>query len=468
MDTKQKNHSQKNHSQNKHQASHENRNENHVLKEMKVPGAVATMAIPSVISSLVTVVYNMADTFFVGQTGDTLQVAAVSLTNPIFILLMAFANMFGMGGSALISMALGENNKEKARKASSFITYGSLITGTILAAVLLLFTGPILQLFGADAGTYELARGYTVYIAWGAPFIIWSAAASFIVRAEGASKEAMIGNMIGTIANIILDPIFVSGLGQGAAGAAIATTIGNILASFYYLWYFLRKTRSLSISPRFFTLRKEISLRICSAGLPTAIFSALMSVSTIVLNQILAVYGNVPVAAIGIVFKANMFITFLQMGIANGVQPLLGYSYGARNRERFIQVEHFTKLCCLTAGLAATALYFLFREPIIRLFIDDNEVVACGTRMLTAYMLSGPVIGFLFVNMNSMQSVGQALPASLLSILRQGLLLIPLLYILQAAAGLNGVIYGQSITDYVAVGLSMVIWRQFKAHLSTE
>lgn len=437
-------------------------NENDVLKQMKVPQAVAKMAIPSVISSLVTVVYNMADTFFVGQTGDTLQVAAVSLTNPIFILLMAFANMFGMGGSALASMALGENNKEKAKKASSFITYASLLTGILCAAVLLLFTAPILKLFGADAGTYEFAKGYTVYIAWGAPFIIWSAAASFIVRAEGASKEAMIGNMIGTIANIILDPIFVSVLEQGAAGAAIATTIGNILASFYYIWYFVKKTNTLSISPRFFTLQKEISLRICSAGLPTAIFSALMSVSTIVLNQILAAYGNAPVAAIGIVFKANMFITFLQMGIANGVQPLLGYSFGAKDRDRFIQVERFTKICCLAAGLFATIFYFLFREPIIRLFINDNEVVAYGTKMLVAYMLSGPVIGFLFVNMNGMQSVGKALPASVLSILRQGLLLIPLLYVLQAIAGLNGVIYGQSVTDFIAVILSVILWRQTK------
>ena len=190
-----------------------------------------------------------------------------------------------------------------------------------------------------------------------------------------------------------------------------------------------------------------------------------MSVSTIVLNQLLADYGNAPVAAIGIVFKANMFITFLQMGIANGVQPLLGYSFGAGDGKRFIQVERFTKICCLIAGLSATVLYFIFREPIIRLFINDNEVVAYGTQMLTAYMLSGPVIGFLFVNMNSMQSVGRALPASVLSILRQGLLLIPLLYILHITIGLSGVIYGQSITDYLAVILSVILWRHIKREL---
>ena len=164
-------------------------------------------------------------------------------------------------------------------------------------------------------------------------------------------------------------------------------------------------------------------------------------------------------SAIGIVFKANMFITFLQMGLANGVQPLLGYSYGAGNRERFIAVERYTKKCCLIVGVLATALFFFFREPIIRLFISDTEVINYGVKMLIAYMISGPVIGILFMNMNCMQSTGNALPATILSILRQGVLLIPVLYGLNALLGLHGVIYGQALTDYVAVLLSIVIWR---------
>ena len=432
---------------------------------MKVSKAVAKMAIPSVISSLVTVVYNMADTFFVGQTGDALQVAAVSLTNPIFILFMAFANMFGMGGSAAASMALGQKNEKRVRQVSALVTYASLIVGVLFAVILLVFTGPILSLFGADAQTYEYARRYTVYVAVGAPFIIWSAAASFVVRAEGASREAMIGSMIGTIANIVLDPIFISGFGMGAAGAAIATTIGNLMASAYYLWYFLRRSKVMSLRPKDFTCREGILKGVCSTGLPTAIFSALMSVSTIVLNQILVAYGNDPVAAIGIVFKANMFITFLQMGLANGIQPLLGYSYGAGSMKRFQEVERFTKKCCVIVGVAATVLFFVAREPIIRLFISDNDVVRYGVEMLVAYMVSGPFIGILFVNMNCMQSVEHALPATILSVMRQGVLLIPLLYLLEAVAGLDGVIYGQAITDYIAVILSAVIWRKIKRKL---
>ena len=436
--------------------------ENELMSSMKVSKAVAKMAIPSVISSLVTVVYNMADTFFVGQTGDSLQVAAVSLTNPIFILLMAFANMFGMGGSAVASMAMGEKNDKRVKNTSSFVTWASLAIGVVFGLILVFFMQPILHLFGANEQTYAFAKGYTVNISYGAPFIIWSAAASFVVRAEGASKEAMIGSMIGTVANIVLDPVFISGFGMGAAGAAIATTIGNVLASIYYLWYFLKKSKCFSIRLKDFKIGNKVMSRVCSIGLPTAIFSALMSVSTIVLNQILVAYGNAPVAAIGIVFKANMFITFLQMGLANGVQPLFGYNYGSGDRERFIEVERFTKKCCLIVGILSTLLFFVLRQPIIQLFISDEKVIYYGVKMLIAYMLSGPVIGILFVNMNCMQSVGDALPATVLSVLRQGVLLIPLLYLLNAIFGLNGVIYAQALTDYVAVILSIYLWKRKK------
>lgn len=439
--------------------------ENELMARMKVSKAVATMAIPSVISSLVTVVYNMADTFFVGQTGDPLQVAAVSLTNPIFILFMAFANMFGMGGSAVASMALGEQNQKCMKQVSAFITYASLAVGILFALVLVGFMQPILSIFGANEETYALARGYVFHISYGAPFIIWSAAASFVVRSEGASKEAMIGSMIGTIANIVLDPVLISGFHLGAAGAAVATTLGNILASLYYLWYFVKKSNNFSIGIRNFTCRYGIFSGICSCGLPTAIFSTLMSVSTIVLNQILVAYGNAPVAAIGIVFKANMFITFLQMGLANGVQPLLGYNFGSGDKKRFQDIAAYTKKCCIVIGILATLLFFVFRRQIIGLFIQDEEVIMYGVRILIAYMLSGPVIGILFMNMNCMQSVGKAFWATILSVLRQGVLLIPLLFLLNALGGLTGVIYGQALTDYIAVILSVLMWRKCIAQL---
>ncbi len=424
------------------------------MSENKVSEVVKKMAIPSVISSLVTVVYNMADTFFVGQTGNPLQVAAVSLTNPIFILFMAVANMLGTGGSAIASRALGKNDKDKARNVSSFVTYFSIFIGIVFCLILLVFQNGLLTLFGANSDTLDLAKGYTLYIALGAPFIIFSAASSFIVRAGGDSKQAMIGNMIGTVINIVLDPIFVSVFHKGAAGAAIATTIGNVIASIYYVYYFYKQSKIMSISFRYFTF--NVCKDICISGLPMALFSSLMSVSTIITNLILANYGNSAIAAAGIVFKANMFVSFLQMGIANGVQPILGYCVGANNETRFKEVESYTKKCCLICGFILSALYIVFSKNIISVFIDDLETISYGVPLLIGYTLSGPFIGMLFMNMNVLQTLNHPMPATVLSLCRQGLLFIPLLFILNMLFSFNGVCIAQSLTDFIVIVISFI------------
>ncbi len=432
------------------------------MNEEKVSDVVKKMAVPSVISSLVTVVYNMADTFFVGQTGDPLQVAAVSLTNPIFILFMAVANMLGTGGSAIASRALGKNDEDKARNVSSFVTYFSILVGIIFCVILLVFQNGLLTLFGANSDTLDLAKGYTLYIAIGAPFIIFSAAASFIVRAQGDSKQAMIGNMIGTVINIVLDPIFVSVFHQGAAGAAIATTIGNVIASIYYVYYFYKQSKIMSISFKYFKF--DVCKDICISGLPMALFSSLMSVSTIITNQILLAYGNSAIAAAGIVFKANMFVSFLQMGIANGVQPILGYCVGSDNQDRFKEVESYTKKCCLICGFILSALYIIFSKNIISVFINDSETIRYGVPLLIGYTLSGPFIGMLFMNMNVLQTLNYPLPATVLSLCRQGLLFIPLLFILNILIGFNGVCIAQSLTDVIVIVISFI----FRARVLSE
>lgn len=439
--------------------------EQELMGQAPIKVAVRKMAIPSVISSLVTVLYNMADTFFVGQTGDSLEVAAVSLTNPCFVLMMAVANMIGMGGAALASQALGADNTKRARKITSFSFWASLILGLVFTVLFLTLTTPILKLLGANAQTMDKAAGYLRWIAPGAPFCIWSVAASFIVRGVGYSTEAMTGNMIGTILNIILDPIFISVFHQGAAGAAIATSISNFVASMYYVWFFVKKVKTVSISPKYFTLSPSVSLRTLGTGLPTGMFSALMSLSTILMNQIMTTWGNNAVAAIGIVFKANMFVSFIQMGIANGVQPLLGFAFGAHNQERFRGVEKYTTKILIIVGILTTALYLIFARQIISIFIDNAEVISLGVPMLIAYTISGPVIGLFFLDMDCLQSTENAVPATLLSVLRNGLLLIPLMFILKALFGFNGVISAQAVTDFLVVALAIILWHQARKKL---
>ena len=282
-----------------------------LMRSMKVSKAVAAMAIPSVISSLVTVVYNMADTFFVGQTRDALQVAAVSLTNPIFILLMAFANMFGMGGSAVASMAMGEGKPKKVKNTTAFITYASLAVGIIIAVILFAFMSPILHIFGANTETYEYAKGYIHYIAWGAPFIIWSAAASFVVRAEGASKEAMIGSMVGTIANIVLDPLLIFGIGffpkLGIQGAALATGIGQSSTLIIYLFVYLFRPIHVKIRKDYLKPEAACIKRLYAIGIPATLNMALPSFLVSALNAILASFSQTYVVVLGVYYKLQTF-----------------------------------------------------------------------------------------------------------------------------------------------------------------
>jgi Na+-driven multidrug efflux pump len=241
-------------------------------------------------------------------------------------------------------------------------------------------------------------------------------------------------------------------------GAAIATVLGNVCGAVYYLWYFLRKSNLLSISPKYFKPFNHDSLDVLSIGFPSCINSALMSVATILLNNALVSYGNNPVAAMGVATKAYMLIVFIQMGISNGIQPLLGYNFGAGNRKRFMDIAKFSAVCTFAVGSILTVIYFVFSHQIISVFIDDADVIKNGVPMLEAVALAGPVIGWMFILINSMQSMKKPVPAAFLSVCRQGLLFIPLLFLLKKFFGLNGIIYTQTIADYFCIIVSVIIF----------
>ena len=415
------------------------------------------MAIPTMISMLVVVIYNMADTFFIGQTGDPMQVAAVSLATPVFMVLMALGNLFGIGGSSAISRALGEKKTERARQISSFCCYGSLGLGICMSGLFLVGMDTILKMIGASENTIDYARNYLSYIALGGPFIMFGTAFGNILRGEGASKESMIGNMIGTITNIVLDPIMILVFKWGVAGAAIATVIGNMAASGFYLQYFLRKKSSLSIRLKDFRMGERIAVSVASIGIPASLNNILMSCANIVLNHVLASYGDTPVAAMGVAMKANMLVVLLQIGLCSGIQPLVGYNYGARNKKRLMKVFWFTGACAVIMGTLLTVFMVIAREGIIQAFINDEAVVAYGIQMVIALQISGPVIGILFLCINTLQGMGKALPSLILTICRQGLVFIPLVFLLNGMFGLEGVIYAQPVADFVSILLASVL-----------
>lgn len=315
-----------------------------VFSEYKIPKAVATLALPSMLGMLINVVYNLADTFFVGQTNDPNQVAAVSVSMPLFMLFIAVGNLFGVGGCAFISRSLGEGKNEKIKTISSFCIYTSIAVGIVIGIIYYFLRTPILYLVGASDNTVGYAADYLSWIAIGAPFTVVSIMAGNLIRGEGAAKQSMIGSIIGQITNIILDPVFILskgdrlfffdlpfGFGMGVSGAAIATVIGNIVTVLYFLFYFLKGNSILSITPKRYSVKNGIAKGVISVGLPASLNNVLMSLSNIVVNMFLAKYGDNAVAGMGVAMKANMLVVMLQLGLAQGIQPLVGYCYGAKN-----------------------------------------------------------------------------------------------------------------------------------------
>lgn len=428
-----------------------------LFENVPVPKAVATMAVPTMISMLVVVIYNMADTFFIGQTKDPLQVAAVSLATPVFMIFMALGHLFGIGGSSAISRALGERRKDRAWHISSFCCYGLLGLGVMVAVISVLGMEQILHLIGASENTIGFARQYLTIISIGAPTIMFSTAFANILRGEGASRESMIGNLLGTIVNIILDPVMILGLGWGVSGAALATIIGNIAACFFYISYYVRGKSMLSIRVKDFRMGDGIAASVAAIGIPASLNNILMSFANIILNQALVGYGDTPVAAMGVALKSNMLVVLLQIGLCVGIQPLIGYNYGSGNKKRLMQVFKFTGVVSVIMGMLLTLFMIIARKTMIQVFINDAEVVSYGIRMVVALQLSAPFIGILFLCINTIQGMGKALPSLVLTVCRQGLIFIPLIFILNAMLGLDGVIYAQPAADYLSILVGIMI-----------
>lgn len=442
-----------------------------IFAEYKVPRAVAAMALPSMMGMLINIIYNLADTFFVGQTGDSNQVAAVSVSMPLFFFFLAIGNLFGIGGCAFISRSLGEGKKNKVKTISSFCIYGALVLGIFIGILFFFFREPLLYLVGASNNTIGFAQDYLKWVAVGAPFSVLSITVCNLVRGEGAAKISMVGSVLGQIVNVILDPIFILGSGDklfgitlpfgldmGVAGAAIATVLGNVFSVVFFLVYFLRGKSILSITPKRFSMKNGIAKGVINVGLPASLNNLLMSISNIIVNIVLVSYGDNAVAAMGVAMKANMLVIMLQIGLAQGVQPLIGYCYGAKNYTRMKKCMGFSIVCNIVIGTVMMLFYLVFRENVISMFIDDAEVVSLGVKMLTAIMSPGPVIGIMFVLNFAFQGMGKGIQSFILSVGRQGLVYIPLLFILNKLVGLDGIIWAQATADFVCVIMSIIMF----------
>ncbi len=448
-------------------------NENQELFEkMPVPKAVISLVVPTVISQLITVIYNMADTFFIGQIGDPNQVAAVSLCMPLFLLLTGMANLFGIGGSSLISRSLGEGNLEKAKRVSVFSIWTSGIAAFLYGALVFAFRGYILPAVGANEATYDFCGRYLLWaVGIGAVPTVLSAAFSHLVRAEGYSRQASFGMAMGGILNIILDPIFISLFGFEIAGAAIATMLSNVAATLYFMVLILRKRKTtvLSFHPQFYTLRMRIPFEVLLVGLPSCVMNLMGVFSNIFMNRLMVSYCNEAVAGIGIAKKIDMLAFAIATGMSQGVLPLIGYNYSSKNFKRMMSAVKTTFIYSLALALISTFFLLTCAGPIVRAFIDDPLTIEYGSLFQRIICVTCPCVSVSMIIITLFQAVGKKVQPLILSLLRKGILDIPAMLLMNLWIGVNGIAWATPIADctsmFIAIGLFIPFWKELKQDL---
>ncbi len=439
-----------------------------VFESMPVSKAVFKNALPAMAAMLMVLVYNLADTFFIGQTHDALQVAAVSLATPVFLMFMAVGTAFGIGGTSVISRALGEGKKEYARKVCSFCMWSCIIVGVVMVALFLIFMNPILSMIGASSDTWNLSKTYLSIVVCSGPFVLISNCYANVVRTEGESGKAMMGQLLGNLLNVILDPIMILGFGWNIAGAAIATVIGNLFGAGYYIFYFLRGKSSLSISIKDFTVKDKVCSSVLVIGVPAALGSMLMSVSQIIINSQMAEYGDMAIAGMGVAMKVVTITGMVCMGLGQGVQPLLGYCVGAKLWKRFKDVFKFSILFALILGVVLTIICYLFTNQIVSAFLTDVTAFDYATQFARILLTTSFLFGVFYVLTNTLQAMGAATASLVINLSRQGIIFIPALFILKAILGLTGLVWAQPIADILSLALAAVLYINTFKKLSKE
>ena len=442
--------------------------QNELFESASVPKAYMKLALPVVLSMMVSLVYNMVDTYFIALTGKQELVAGVSLAAPIFTLMIAFGDIFGLGGSSLISRLFGEKREEEAKRASAFCLWAAIGFGIFVTIVLLVFRTPILKLLGTDAATFEYAGEYYTWIAVGAASIILGLVPSNILRTEGLATQAMAGSILGSIVNIILDPVFIFGLGQGAAGAAMATVIGNVIADGYYIYVMNKKAKRLSVSLKEIKIPGTMIRDILVIGIPASITNLMQSIMIMITNHYLIAYGTDKVAAMGIALKANMISAFILVGFAFGGQPLVGYNYGARNKKRLKEILRFAYLFEAGLALVFTISISVFAPAIIKIFMNQSDIITNGAMMLRFQQLGMVFMAVTLVSTCVCQSVGNAAGAFVLSISRQGVLYAVLLIVLNGIFGYTGIVATQACADVLTAVIAAGIIRKVLGGMKNE
>ena len=437
-----------------------------IFENKPVPQALAAMAIPAVISQMITLFYNVADTWFIGKTNNPYMVAAASLVATIFLMTAAVSNLFGAGGGALVVRLLGAKQEKEASKVATWCLIMAAGSSVLFSAICLILMNPLLRFLGASDNTIGYARQYLlIVVIIGAFPTIMSNTMSYMLRNIGYSKEASFGLGMSGILNVILDPIFMFGLlpdGYQVIGAALATLLSNIIALTYYIFTY-RKVQNhtiLMLPRRLEKITKESRKSIFSVGVPAAFSLILYDLTNMVINMLSASHGDLQLAAIGIVLKVERLPLNIAIGICMGMMPLIGYNYASKNFERMKSFFKTSRFVAIAIALVCVALYRIFAPNVIGAFIKDSQTVAYGTEFLRARCFSTPVMILSFHMVHFMQAVDRGKISFYLAVIRQICLNIPILFILNYFFGMTGIIWTQVTADFINTVISYMIYHK--------
>ena len=443
-----------------------------IFEEAPVAQAVFTMAIPTIITQLINIIYNFADAWYVGRTGNPAMVAALSVGLPIYIIIMALANLFGIGGSSAISRALGRKDLQRARRTFAFSLYGGL-GAAVIYGILLFFCRPVLiPMIGGNADSYSYIYDYMFWtMVVGAIPTLGNALCGHLVRSIGAAREAGIGMSLGGVLNIILDPLFMFVLlprGMEVTGAAIATCLSNTFALLYFVIFLYRHRDNpvFTFSPADFTLEDGIPGEVFSIGSAAALQTFLAMVSNIFANRLVVEYGSAAVAGMGIAKKVNMIAFNTTMGLTQGVLPLIAYNYGAQRFDRMRETIRFTAGVALGFTTCCTILFRMFAGQLITFFIDEPASVEFGTRFLRVIAFAAPLCALSYMANTIFQAAGLRKHSLILSIMRKGVVDIPAMCIFKMLIGLNGVTLATPFAEVTSAVTAVLLYISFRKKLT--
>jgi multidrug efflux pump len=417
--------------------------------------AILKLSIPVVCGMMVQVLYNLVDTFFIGRLHDQNQLTAASITTPIFMILMAISTIVATGAASYISRCIGKKDSESANKT---LTTGVVIcTGlaVVVMAAGLIFSKPLVLALGASPEVYPYAHQYVVVMLLGAIPVMLNFMGGQLLRSEGAAMPSITGMMIGTVVNVILDPVFIFGLKLGILGAGVATVLGNLAAMGYYAWYYLSGKSLLRIKTAYVSREAQIWKEIFLIGIPASLSQLLSSVALILLNNQAKAYGDTALAGMGVAAKLMFIGTFIFMGFAAGCQPLIGYNYGAKNYDRVRKIFKTGMTMTFGIGVCLTAIFWFCAGGLVSFFTPLPEVVEQGSRVLRISIFAFLILGPQMLATTGIQAFGKAKEALVLSIARQGFVYIPLLFLMQSLLGFDGLIWAQPMADAFTLALGL-------------